>query len=90
LPLVPRKKKSSWNRSPRKSWKPASTSNFPERACRHSPGGPAPTLGLLRSGAVRRPKFPDIAKVSSGHLWAAPALSPIPVTGCDDRRQTRC
>ena len=52
LPLVPKKKCRCPSRSPRKSWTPASTSNYPERACRRTPGGPAPTFGLLRFGAV--------------------------------------
>jgi hypothetical protein len=90
LPLVPKKKKWLPSRSPRKSWKPASTSNFPERACRHAPGGPAPTLSLLRQIAVRRLNFPDIASFSRRLLWAAALLSPIRVVDCQDRRQTRC
>lgn len=90
LPLVPRKKKLPPSRSPRKSWKPASTSNFPERACRHQPARPAPTLCLLRAGAVCRPVFPDIAGNSHRFLWAVPQLSPIRAVDCNDRRQTRC
>ena len=42
-PLAPKKQKLPPSRSPRKSWKPASTSNLAERACRRMPGGPAPT-----------------------------------------------
>lgn len=90
LPLVPKKKSWHPSRSPRKSWKPASTSNFPERACWHSPGGPAPTPGLLRKSAVRRPDFPQIATVSCRTHWAAPRLSPIAPVHCHDRGQDRC
>lgn len=89
-PLAPRKKKWSPSRSPRKSSRPASTSNLAERACRRKPGGPAPTLGLLRAGAVWRPVFPDISGVSRRFLWAAPQLSPIPAVDCPDRRQRIC
>lgn len=89
-PLAPKKKKSPPSRSPRKSWKPASTSNLAERACRHQPGGPAPTPGLLRTGAVRRPVFPDIASLSRRSLWAVAPLSPIPSVDCPDRRQGIC
>lgn len=90
LPLVPRKKKWLPSRSPRKSWKPASTSNLPERACLLRHGGPAPTPSLLRHSAVCRLKFPDIARLSLWPLWAAPMLSPIPARTCQDRRQARC
>lgn len=90
LPLVPRKLNPSRPRSPRKSWKPASTSNLAERACRRTPGGPAPTLGLLRTGAVCRLNPTDIASFSRRFLWAAPQLSPIRAVDCQDRRQTRC
>ena len=90
LPLVPKKKLLPPSRSPRKSWKPASTSNLAERACRRMPGGPAPTLGLLRAGAVCRPKPSDIASVSRRFLWAAPQLSPIRAVNCHDRRQRIC
>jgi hypothetical protein len=90
-PPAPKKKKLPWTRSPRKSWKPASTSNFPERACRRlRPGGPAPIFGLLRLVAVCRPNFPDIASLSRHALWAVPQLSPIRAVDCHDRRQTRC
>lgn len=89
-PLAPRKKKWPPSRSPRKSWKPASTSNLAERACRRTPGGPAPTLGLLRAGAVCRPKPSDMASVSRRFLWAAPQLSPIPAVDCQDRRPRIC
>ena len=89
-PLAPKKKKLPPSRSPRKSWKPASTSNLAERACRRMPGGPAPTLGLLRAGAVCRPKPSDIASVSRRFLWAAPQLSPIRAVDCQDRRQAKC
>ncbi len=89
-PLAPRKKKWPSSRSPRKSWTPASTSNVPERACRRTPGGPAPTPGLLRLGAVCRPKLPDIAALARQPLWAVPVLSPIPARASQDRRQTTC
>lgn len=89
-PLAPRKKKWLSSRSPRKSSTPASTSNLPERACRHSPGGPAPTFGLLRHCAVRRPLFLDIANLFSAPLWERAQLSPIRSVHCPDRRQTRC
>jgi hypothetical protein len=89
-PHAPRKKKLSWSRFPRRSWTPASTSNFPERACRFRSGGPAPTLGLLRAGVVCRPFFSDIANVSRRFLWAGPQLSPIRAVDCQDRRQARC
>lgn len=90
LPLVPKKKLLPPSRSPRKSWKPASTSNLAERACRRTPGGPAPTLSLLRAGAVCRPKPSDLASVSRRFLWAAPQLSPIRAVNCHDRRQRIC
>ena len=90
LPLVPKKKLLPPSRSPRKSWKPASTSNFPERAFRHLSDRPAPTLGLLRKGAVCRLISPDIASISQRSLWAVPQLSPIRAVDCNDRRQTRC
>lgn len=90
LPLVPKKKKWLPSRSPRKSWKPASTSNLPARACRPWSGGPAPIRSLLRTGAVSRLNFPDLASFSRRLLWAAPQLSPIRVVDCQDRRQTRC
>lgn len=90
LPLVPKKKLLPPSRSPRKSWKPASTSNFPERAFRHQPDRPAPTLGLLRKGAVCRLISPDIASIPQRFLWAVPQLSPIRAVDCNDRRQTRC
>lgn len=89
-PLAPRKKKWPPSRSPRKSWKPASTSNLAERACRRTPGGPAPTLSLLRAGAVCRPKPSDLASVSRRFLWAAPQLSPIRAVNYHDRRQRIC
>ena len=89
-PLAPKKKKLPPSRSPRKSWKPASTSNFPERAFRHLSDRPAPTLGLLRKGAVCRLISPDIASISQRSLWAVPQLSPIRAVDCNDRRQTRC
>jgi hypothetical protein len=90
LPLVPKKKKWLPSRSPRKSWKPASTSKLPERACLLRQGGPAPTPGLLRNCAVRRLEFPDIARFLSRSLWAAPALSPIRPVSCHDKGQDRC
>lgn len=89
-PLAPRKKKWLSSRSPRKSSTPASTSNLPERACRRTPGGPAPTFGLLRKCAVRRPAFPDIASLFRSPLWESVQLSPIRSVHCPDRRQTRC
>ena len=89
-PLAPRRKKLSSSRSPRKSSRPASTSNLAERACRLTPGGPAPTPGLLRSRAVCRPNFPDIASLSRRLLWAAPQLSPMPAVDCPDRRPRIC
>lgn len=89
-PLAPRKKKWPSSRSPRKSSRPASTSNLAERACRHLPGGPAPTLGLLRAGAVCRPDFPDTVSLSRRFLWAAAPLSPIPAVDCHDGRQRTC
>ena len=89
-PLAPKKQKLPPSRSPRKSWKPASTSNLAERACRRMPGGPAPTLGLLRAGAVCRPKPSDLASVSRRFLWAAPQLSPIRAVNYHDRRQRIC
>ena len=90
LPLVPKKKKWLPSRSPRKSWKPASTSNFPERACRHMPGGPAPTLGLLRQSAVCRPETPEILTNLHRALWAGVLLSPIPAATRQSRRQATC
>lgn len=90
LPLVPRKKLWPPSRSPRKSWKPASTSNLAERACRHQPGGPAPSLGLLQADAVRRPFLPDIAGNSHRFVWAVPQVSSIRPVHSNDRRQTRC
>jgi hypothetical protein len=90
LPLVPKKLSRCPSRSPRKSWTPASTSNLAERACRHTPGGPAPTLGHLRNGAVCRPKSPDIATFSRRALWAVASLWPIRSLDFDDRGQTRC
>ena len=87
-PLAPRKKKSLSSRSPRKSSTPASTSNLPERACRHMPARPAPNPGLLRAGAVCRPTLYDIASLNRA-LWAAPQLSPIRAVD-RNRRQTRC
>ncbi len=90
LPLVPKKKSRCPSRSPRKSWTPASTSNLAERACRHLPGGPAPTLGLPRSGAVCRPDFPDTVSLSRRFLWATAPLSPIPAVDCHDGRQRTC
>ena len=89
-PLAPKKQKLPPSRSPRKSWKPASTSNLAERACRRMPGGPAPTLGLLRKGAVCRLISPDIASISQRSLWAVPQLSPIRAVNCHDRRQRIC
>lgn len=89
-PLAPRSPSRPPSRSPRKSWKPASTSNLAERACRLRPGGPAPTLRLLRTGAVCRLNFPDIASLSRRFLWAAPQLSPIRAVNCHDRRQAIC
>ena len=89
-PLAPRKKKWPPSRSPRKSWKPASTSNLAERACRHQPGGPAPSLGLLQADAVRRPFLPDIAGNSHRFVWAVPQVSSIRPVHSNDRRQTRC
>lgn len=89
-PLAPRSPSRPPSRSPRKSWKPASTSNLAERACRRTPGGPAPISGLLRIGAVCRLKFPDIASVSCRSLWAAPQLSPIRAVDCHDRRRKAC
>ena len=89
-PLAPKKSSRPPSRSPRKSWKPASTSNLAERACRHTPGGPAPTLGLPRTGAVCRPVFPDIASVSRRALWDVPQLSPIRAVDCPDRRPRIC
>ncbi len=88
--LVPKKKSRCPSRSPRKSWTRASTSNVAERACRHSPGGPAPTFGLPRTVAVCRPKFPDIATVSRRPLWAVALLWPIRSLDFHDRGQTRC
>lgn len=87
-PLAPRKKKWLSSRSPRKSSTPASTSNLPERACRHLPARPAPNPGLLRRRAVCRPTPPDIASLIRS-LWAAPQLSPIRAVD-RNRRQTRC
>ena len=89
-PLAPKKKKLPPSRSPRKSWKPASTSNLAERACRLRPGGPAPTSGLLRTGAVCRLNPTDIASFSCRFLWAATQLSPIRAVDCQDRRQAKC
>ena len=89
-PLAPRKKKWLSSRSPRKSSTPASTSNLPERACRRTPGGPAPTPGLLRGCAVCRPVFRDIATLFRAPLWETAQLSPIRSVHCPDRRQTRC
>jgi hypothetical protein len=89
LPLVP-KKKLLPSRSPRKSWKPASTSNLPERAPRLRSGGPAPTLGLLRIGAVCRPVIPETSLFIRPALWAVLTLSPIRPVGCKDRGQDRC
>lgn len=90
LPLVPKKKSRCPSRSPRKSWTPASTSNLAERACRRTPGGPAPTFGLLRFCAVCRLKSPDIATVSRRALWAVASLWPIRSLDAYDRGQTRC
>lgn len=89
-PLAPRRKLLHPSRSPRKSWKPASTSNLAERACRHTPGGPAPTHSLLREGAVCRLKPSDIATVLQRTLWAGRAVSPIASVDCTDRRQATC
>lgn len=89
-PLAPRKKKWSSSRSPRKSSKPASTSNLAERACRLRSGGPAPNLRLPRNAAVCRQDFPYIATVSCRTLWAASALWPIGPFHCHDRGQDRC
>lgn len=54
-PLAPRRK-NRWNRSPRKSWTPASTSNLAERACRLRQGGPAPTNGAAFCSTEILPK----------------------------------
>lgn len=89
-PLAPRSPSRPPSRSPRKSWKPASTSNLAERACRRKPDRPAPTPGLLRICAVCRLKFPDIASLSRRFLWAAPQLSPIRAVDCHDRRHKVC
>lgn len=89
-PPAPRRKKLSSSRLPRKSWTPASTSNLPERACRRLPGGPAPTLGLLRLSAVCRPDSPEISRNLCLFRWDAPRLWPIGAVHCTDRRQTRC
>ena len=86
-PLAPRKKKSRWNRLPRKSWIPASTSNLAERACRLWQGGPAPTFGLLRIGAVDGLSFLENSVTS---LWAAPLRSPICPCGCHEQGHDRC
>lgn len=88
--LAPKKKSRCPSRSPRKSWTPASTSKLAERACRRTPGGPAPTPGLLRDGAVCRPESPDIATVSRRALWAVTPLWPIRSLDFCDRGQTRC
>lgn len=88
-PLAPRKKKWSSSRSPRKSPTPASTSNRLGRAFRHTPDRPAPTSGLPRVHAVRRPSLPDTAGLIQP-LWAVPQLSPIRAVDCHDRRQARC
>lgn len=87
-PLAPRKKKSWLSRSPSNRLTPASTNNLPERACRFTPVRPAPTLGLLRHGAVCRLDFPNIAGLNRC-LWAAPRLSPIRAVDLS-RRQDRC
>jgi hypothetical protein len=89
-PLVPKKKSRCPSRLPRKSWTPASTSNDPERACRRTPGGPAPSLGLLHVAAVCRPEFLVIITVSCRALWAVTQLWPIRSLDCKDRGQTRC
>lgn len=89
-PLAPRRKWLPPSRSPRKSWKPASTSNLAERACRHTPGGPAPTPGLLRQRAVCRLNLSDIASLSRRFLWAVSPLSPMRAVDCNDRRQATC
>jgi hypothetical protein len=86
-PLAPKKKSRCPSRSPRKSWKPASTSNLAERACRLSAGRPAPTFGLLRNGAVVRPAFLENSATS---LWAAPLRSPICPSVCHDQGHHRC
>lgn len=90
LPLVPKKKKWLLSRLWLSPWKPASTSNFPERACRHTPGGPAPTFRLLRYGAVSRQLSPEFKLIFSHALWAAQVLSPIRLVGCQDKGQDRC
>ena len=89
-PLAPKKKKLPPSRSPRKSWKPASTSNLAERACLLRQGGPAPTPGLPRQRAVCRLNLSDIASLSRRFLWAVSPLSPMRAVDCNDRRQATC
>lgn len=89
-PPAPRKKKPRWNRSPRKSWIPASTSNLAARACRHQPDGPAPIPGLLRASAVCRPEPPDIASGSLRSITALGRLCSVRAVGCQHRRQGPC
>lgn len=89
-PLVPRKKKWHPSRSPRKSWKPASTSKLPERACLLRQGGPAPNSGLLCPGAVEAVLSKSCTSIFRRPLWAGVPLSPIGPACCHDRGWDRC
>jgi hypothetical protein len=69
-PLVPKSRSRCPSRSPRKSWKPASTSNLPERACRHTPDGPAPTFATDCWVVAKSPKQFEYFGRSSYAAWA--------------------
>lgn len=86
-PLAPKKSK-LLNRSFRKLPTPASTDHDPARVWRYLPTRPAPTSGMMRTGAVAG--TPPNSCIPGQTLWAFLPHWPIPPADFQERRQDRC